>query len=73
LVTGEAINPSPEIEGVDDMLTEIKIPKSNESEDIMGAVPQEEDAAAKWLRAEEARLKKEKKRRSQKSCITSAF
>jgi hypothetical protein len=47
---GKLIDPSPAVSGADEELTEMEMRKEDPSEDIMGSLPQEEDAAAKWLR-----------------------
>ena len=47
LATGKPINNSPSVTGADEELSTIKPGKG---EDALGALPEEDDAAAKWLR-----------------------
>lgn len=49
LATGKPINNSPAVSGADETLTTID-PGRSGTEDALGALPQENDAAAKWLR-----------------------
>lgn len=57
--TGERINNSPVVEGADEVLSVIDVP-SDGSEDVLGALPEENDAAAKWLREQAQKNKEER-------------
>ena len=54
--TGKKIMNSPPVEGADEKLR--LIVNNSRSEDVLGALPEDDDAAAKWLRDNDPDLKK---------------
>ncbi len=57
--TGESIDNSPVVEGTDEALSVLEAPGEG-SEDVLGALPEEDDAAAKWLREQAKKSKEER-------------
>ncbi len=57
--TGHAIDNTPEVDGADEVLSILEA-SGEGSDDILGALPEENDAAAKWLRAQAQKNKEER-------------
>lgn len=58
--TGKRIDNSPKVSGADEDLTELELHDDPAHTDVLPPIAEEDDAAAKWLRAQAAQLKKEK-------------
>jgi hypothetical protein len=58
--TGKKINNTPKVSGADEELTELEMHDDPAHTDVLPPLAEENDEAARWLRAQAAQLRKEK-------------